>query len=121
VLSWSIGEPIAETFTGSHTVMTQGVQQSLWIVTPSGIEDEWLRNIKIYPNPVRDNLYVELPHDQSFSISLYDINGRLLFTKERFDTIGRIDLSGIEEKFLILRVSCLNTQKTMNFKIVKTK
>lgn len=120
-LSWTIGEPITETFLGSNSVLTQGVQQSKWVVTPSGIEDEQLGSYKIYPNPTRDNLYVELLPDQVFNVSLYDINGRLLLTRDGFNTTGKVSLSGMKESLLILRVYILNTKKTINFKIVKTK
>lgn len=120
-LSWTIGEPITETFSGSNSILTQGVQQSKWVVNPSGVEDEELGRYKIYPNPVRDNLYVELLTDQVFNVSLYDINGRLLLTREGFNTTGKVSLSGMKESLLILRVYILNTKKTINFKIVKTK
>jgi hypothetical protein len=41
--------------------------------------------LKIYPNPFRDSFYVELPDisidSESFTLSLYDIAGRKLLTR----------------------------------------
>ncbi|MDN4011674.1 M28 family peptidase [Chryseobacterium gambrini] len=42
-----------------------------------------LESIKIYPNPAKDYLNVELPEDvKDFSLEISDINGRLVLNKE---------------------------------------
>lgn len=51
------------------------------IISMLGIEDPDLAGIKIYPNPSKGKFWLELP--EKAKISLYDLNGRLLYTGER--------------------------------------
>jgi D-alanyl-D-alanine carboxypeptidase len=72
-------------------------------------------NIKLYPNPARNNLYIEWPHDSSEipSVEIISLTGKTLYRNE--NPFEEIDLSGFtsglyivkvrsEEKVLVLKV-----------------
>lgn len=122
-LSLSIGEPLTETYTTTNNLLTQGFQQSKWTVSPTGINDPKTIDLKVFPNPVTDRLNIEFPSGsgQAFDISLFDINGKLLFKKVGLNATGQIDLSNINESSLILKVYNLNTKTNQSFKIQKIK
>src|SRR5690625_7138871 len=51
-----------------------------------GVEDvtDWVKDIKIYPNPVRETLYIDTYDNigSEFSYLIVDIHGRLLYSSK---------------------------------------
>jgi hypothetical protein len=82
-------------------------------------------NVTVYPNPVRDELHIELQNPGhrilTLKISLYDIYGRLIHESETRNphTSDRINLSmtHLDEGIYLLRVQADNQSKTV--KIIK--
>ncbi len=59
-LSWTVGEPVIETFTGSSAILTQGFHQSKLLVTAL---DPMLfpgLTLTVFPNPVSSSLQLEV-------------------------------------------------------------
>lgn len=84
MVSWSLGEPVIETYTSSSLILTQGFHQP-WVKTVSipqiGVPDPL--TFQVFPNPAVDFIRVfnpkpESSEEQTTSISLYDFKGRLL-------------------------------------------
>ncbi|RDI12010.1 T9SS-dependent choice-of-anchor J family protein [Flavobacterium sp. AG291] len=50
------------------------------VVEILGLNDNALRIAKLYPNPVKDQLHVEVAQGELMSVNVYDINGRLCFS-----------------------------------------
>jgi hypothetical protein len=48
----------------------------------SGLSDEQLRLMRIYPNPVKDELHIVLSENANVNCSIYDLSGRELITQE---------------------------------------
>ncbi|MCF8332002.1 MAG: T9SS type A sorting domain-containing protein [Bacteroidales bacterium] len=63
------------------------------------------QNIKIYPNPAKDHLAIELPRNSHFSIELFDINGKVLHksTISNQKTVS-LDLSMYRSSMFFIRV-----------------
>lgn len=67
-------------------------------IIPSGIEDVYLQEknrIKIWPNPVKDILNIDIPDNDlamGIEINIYDSNGRWLFSKEQTRTVNVSEL-----------------------------
>jgi aminopeptidase N len=83
-----------------------------------------INEIKLYPNPVQDNLYVSLknPSDKKLTIQIYNSIGQLI-SQQQFDTIGQDELlelsfSRIPEGNYLVKVNGGNTT-LLTKKIVK--
>lgn len=74
-----------------------------------------LNDLKIYPNPVEDFLFIST--DKNFEISIYDTTGRLV-KKTQFQH-KKADLSDLEKGIYIGFISEINGEKSVTFKIVK--
>ncbi len=92
-----------------------------WVETEAecdalSVGDYVFQNINIYPNPVKNKLYISNLTDRS-KLSLYDLQGRKV-RFEKFKTkMTSFDLSNLEPGIYFLQVTLQNTSKT--FKIIK--
>lgn len=75
--SYTVGEAVIATGSASNVIVTQGFQQPT--VSSVGIEemDNGL-SVNVYPNPVSDNLTVEInaTNDLTVNATVYDMGGR---------------------------------------------
>lgn len=71
------------------------------------------QNIFVYPNPVKDILYIESPvHLQK--IMIYDMNGKIIYTSEETD---KINMSSFVKGIYILKI--VSENNVSEYKIVK--
>ena len=84
--SYSVGQLVYTTNTGSIGSVTQGMQQSFEIRVISGIKETEGINLSIsaYPNPTTDYLILKMSESplSVTNFQLYDINGKLLENKK---------------------------------------
>jgi Zn-dependent metalloprotease/PKD repeat protein len=94
---------------GSNSITKEGY---IIVATASGIDDEGAGSILIYPNPVSDHLNITCADD--FSVILYDLNGRIVYsgTNDRL-----IDMSDIKPGIYVLELNTGN--KLQKHKIVR--
>ena len=82
---------------------------------------KYISDIKLYPNPVADNATVEynLTEKASITISIYDINGRLLSNEQLGNKVGnqseRINTSNLTPGMYILQLRAGNDITTSKF------
>ncbi|MCD6013881.1 MAG: Secretion system C-terminal sorting domain [Flavipsychrobacter sp.] len=79
-LSYTVGECVTNTMSASSVILTQGFQQPPFsTVSVKKIIHE-NTDIKVYPNPVTDVVYVAIspPGNGNFSVVVWDTHGRLL-------------------------------------------
>jgi len=82
-LSWTIGETVIETFTGSSAILTQGFHQTRLTITAvdptlfPGLE------VSVYPNPVSTQLRVKISGEriQNLSYQLFNAEGKAILNK----------------------------------------
>ncbi|SEL73123.1 Por secretion system C-terminal sorting domain-containing protein [Aquimarina amphilecti] len=122
ILSFTIGETFTETISNS-----QSIDQGFW----SGIgslnqlsTEEFLTNIgviRIHPNPVSDFFTISIPDINNYTISLYNLNGQEVITKEVNATLigHQINISSLAQGTYILRLSIPETNENKVFKIIK--
>jgi len=81
-------------------------------------DDEILQGVNVYPNPVADMVMVEIKNDsgETYMISLYDINGKLLNTFKSSETLIEIPRGKTPAGIYELVASNGKQQKT--FKLV---
>jgi Secretion system C-terminal sorting domain len=75
---------------------------------PTGLRDELLADsaVKIYPNPTRDELFVELFTDNKVQakVTIFDLTGRMMHTEKTNSELLRIDTPQYARGIYFVRV-----------------
>ena len=116
-ISYSIGELITTTLTSSSAILTQGFHQTRlrWgvpVVSQPEIQ------MSVFPNPVKDLLFLQIEEPQGFDYLLYDVRGGLLEQGQVLDERTEIDFSSRAPAIYILRVTN-HKEEVRLFQIVK--
>lgn len=121
-VSYSVGQILYSTQTGTSGSLSQGVQQAFEISVISGIDtpDNVLLSCETYPNPTTNNLKLKIENkeDKSFKAQLFDINGKLLSVQEITIDETIIPMEQFPAQTYILKISN-NNQQIKTFKIIK--
>lgn len=123
-VSYSVGQVAYQTHTGTNGSITQGVQQpcEISVITTIGEAKDINLLVSVYPNPATD--YLQLTADGSkFSVmsllfQLYDMNGKLLQTKNLTADETQIDMSSYAPATYFLKVIS-ESKAIKEFKIIK--
>jgi hypothetical protein len=122
-LSYSYGQVVYFTNTGTNGSVIEGVQQPYEISIVTGIQQA--SDIKlfctVYPNPATDllTLEVEIADNENLFYQLYEINGKLLVRKKLIDTKTIISMANLAPATYFLKIT--DNQKVIKtFKIIKT-
>ena len=123
-VSYSVGQVIYTTNTGTSGSVAQGVQQPYEISVVTGIEEAIGINVSVsvsvYPNPVTEflKLKVESYKVEDLSYQLYDMNGRLLENKKITGNETSITMSNHSPAIYFLKITEAN-KEVKTFKIIK--
>lgn len=119
-LSYTVGQVVYTSNTGATGSVMQGVQQSYKIST-IGIEIEEI-NLELiaYPNPTKNTLTLNIDNYNSEKLSyhLYDMQGKLLDSKQVVNNSTTIDMQDLPVSSYILNVFNENSLKK-TFQIIK--
>lgn len=124
-VSFTVGQVVYTTNTGTNGSVAQGVQQPYEIsvvtslVTANGITLQ----CSAYPNPLTDLLNLKIDaltslSLQSMSYQLFDMNGKPLEYRKITDVVTSIKMSGLPMAAYYLKISENNTV-VKTFKIIK--
>lgn len=120
-LSWTIGEPVIETFTGSDVILTQGFQQGY--LSSNSIEEYLFTglNLQIYPNPTADDLNLLLKSDNSgiLQYHLHDLSGKTISHGLIADDLTKIDMQLYPKGVYLLRIIKKSGEPVQSFRVVK--
>lgn len=122
-VSYSVGQVVHTTNTGTTGSILQGVQQPFEISVVTGIEKA--RDIDLlvsaYPNPTTDHLILRVDHleGSDFSFQLFDMSEKLLESKRLSDNETSIDMSKFTPAIYFLKV-IENNKEIKTFRIIKT-
>jgi len=128
-LSYSVGQVVYATNTGTNGSVAQGVQQPYEISTVTGIEEAKGINLSVtaYPNPTTDFLTLEVKEFDfsNLHFQLFDINGRLLQSEKITGTQTSIVMSNLVPatyfvKVIVKSQGIASQQEVKTFKIIKT-
>ena len=80
-ISWTIGEPISETYTTTTKITTMGFHQPELGIATLINEQGQDKNILVYPNPVSEVLSVSFKDLESntYQLELLDATGKLVY------------------------------------------
>ncbi|MFA7401873.1 MAG: T9SS type A sorting domain-containing protein [Bacteroidales bacterium] len=121
-VSYSIGQVVYTTNTGTNGSVAEGVQQPYEISVVIGIEEAEGINLSVtaYPNPTIDYLTLEVKDFElsTLHFQLFDMNGKLLQNKKLTDTETQIDMSSYVSATYFFKV-IQDEKEVKTFKIVK--
>jgi len=120
-LSWTVGETVIETFTGSSAILTQGFHQSKLLVT--ALDPLLLPGLTltVYPNPVSETLLLDFQGEipQGISYHLYDIGGKVIRSGVVNQFPGKIGMEQCTPGTYLLKVLKNEQTPLKTFRIVK--
>lgn len=124
-VSWTIGEVAIATLKDKDNtlVLTQGFQQAYFEITSIGEPLSTNFEIKVYPNPASDYVWVDLKSDEikDATIELYDLEGKLIYSSKLnlIEGSTKIDLHNLNSSQYILRISDNTGNVLQTFKLIK--
>jgi hypothetical protein len=117
-LSWTVGEPAVGLMTAGGNQLGNGYYPALNLQALS-VEDNVLDvQLRVYPNPTSQSLYVTHPDMSSFGITIVDLNGKQLYS----GTINKeepLDVSNFTQGTYLLTAENKETNKKNTYKIIK--
>ncbi|GEM_PF-4128689 len=85
--------------------------------TITSIDDSFFNGLKIYPNPVRDFLYIEDSEKRIQNIQLINLTGQLIRTYHMANPDNQYDLSGMKRGVYLLQIE-LDNKRLYNTRIL---
>lgn len=120
--SYTVGQLVYTSITGTENSMAQGVQQPYEISVIIGITEAIADHIECicYPNPVRDYLQLKVSNGsfENLSYQLYGTNGKVLQNREIRGNETSVSMKDLTPATYILRVT-ENRKEIKTFKIIK--
>jgi len=117
-ISWTMGEPIIETFNSANNIITQGFQQNtLAVVSIYELQDNNTA-INVFPNPVNKFVYINTEKFTGLSFKLFDTNGKLLYTGNLYQNQTKILFNKYASGIYFLHIE-KQEQLIQNFQIIK--
>jgi hypothetical protein len=114
-LSWTIGEPVIETFSSGNNILTQGFEQD-YLNLLSTQELSQFNGIRVCPNPTSDLLQIE--SSGQLKVSLFTNDGKELnIPIEYFHDQFLLNLTELRPGIYHLKIS--KDQIPFEFKIIK--
>ena len=122
--SYTVGQMVYTTHTGTNGSIAQGVQQPYEISTTVGINEKTINlEMSVYPNPTTN--YLQLKVDASTSLSnqqiayqLIDMQGRVIENKKVDANSTAITMESLPKAVYFLNV-VKNKQIVKTFKVIK--
>lgn len=122
-VSYSVGQVLYQTHTGTNGTVSEGIQQPYEISVVTGLEEAKGVNLSVsaYPNPTTDYLTLRIDEFDisSLSYQLYDINGKLLLNEKITGNQTSIVMSNLVPSTYFVKVIQGN-KEVKTFKIIKT-
>jgi hypothetical protein len=120
-LSWTLGEPVIETFAVASAILTQGFHQTKLTVTAIDHPLFPELELSIYPNPVSSSLRLQVSGDQlqNLSYRLYNIEGKILISRKLEASPELINMELYNSGTYLLKVFRDENTPLHTFKVVK--
>jgi hypothetical protein len=117
-LSWTTGEAVVGLMQSSVSQLGNGYYDAKSLVA-LGIEDYSLDvQLKVYPNPTAQMLYVSHPEQTAFSIGIADLNGRQFYSGT-INTSTPLDVGQYPQGIYLVTIASTETHKKNTYKIIK--
>ncbi len=121
--SYTIGQIVNSSLTGSNGSLIQGLQQPYEIsIVTSTTDLAFDINAQVYPNPTTDQLVLNIVNQELKNLRyiLVDIQGKTIASDRINKSASRINMSSLSNGTYFLRVFS-NKQQVKSFQIIKNK
>ncbi len=120
-VSYSIGQVVYTTNTGSNGSVAQGVQQPYEILTVGLNENEPKISLSVFPNPVADNLILQVNEveQSTLTFQLCDAQGKQISKGQLTSKQTQINTASLATATYFIYVVNQESQKVQTFKIIK--
>ena len=121
-LSWTLGETVTETFEPGTITLTQGFQQTSFVIT--GLTEETAAQPSVYPVPSTGEINIDFGklEEGAWTFTLYDATGRQLIIQEMHTGEARsakLDLSAFASGYYLLTITRQENQNRFTYKITR--
>jgi len=117
--SYSVGQVVYTTATGTNGSVAQGVQQAYEISTTVGINETTIHlEMSVYPNPTTNYLTLKTEDNANLSYQLYDLQGKVIENKKVNANSTIITMEGLPKATYFLTVTD-NKSTVKTFKVIK--
>ena len=117
--SYSVGQVVYTTNTGSNGSVAQGVQQPYKISTTVGINETAINlEMNVYPNPTTNYLTLKVEKTEGLTFQFYDLQGKVITNKKVNSATTTVAMENLPTATYFLNV-VKNNQVVKTFKIIK--
>jgi hypothetical protein len=119
--SYTVGQMVYTTNSGSGGTLSQGIQQSIEVFTLSNPELTTVNLTAVtYPNPTSDYVVLAISDAKliDLSFTLYNLQGRVVSQGQVSQSATHIDMQILSAGTYVLKVN-QNNQELKTFKIIK--
>lgn len=116
----TIGELVVSTMSDGNTTLTNGFHQTLLTITTVN-ETEVANQYQFYPNPVNETLNFSYNNTayESINLQLFDVNGKLLWSKENITDNEQINFSNNLKGTYLIAVTDNKNNEIKTIRIIK--
>lgn len=119
-ISWTIGEPIIETYSSGTNTLTQGFHQTKLIITAIDDIRAQIPELKVYPNPASEFIIIHFSAETGKKeFTLYDLEGKAIKQDSFSNSETRIDVRSLAGGTYLLKIIMSESIQNQTFKIVK--
>ena len=117
--SYSVGQVVYTTATGTNGSVAQGVQQPYEISTTVGIKETSINlELSVYPNPTTDYLTLKVADFETLNFQLIDLQGKIIENKKVTARNTTIKMEALPKAVYFLNITKGN-QLIKTFKVIK--
>ncbi|GLR17753.1 hypothetical protein GCM10007940_23680 [Portibacter lacus] len=84
----------------------------------SSVDEEWLSEVKVYPNPMNDRFVIEIAEDVT-NIEIMTYNGQIVYNQALHSGKNHVDLSNNPRGVYFVKLYMNNGERVKFFKLIK--
>jgi len=118
-VSYSVGQVVYTTNTGTNGSVAQGVQQPYEIYVTTSVNQTAINlEMIVYPNPTTNYLNLKVEDNVNLSYQLYDLQGKVIENKKVTADNTTIKMEALPKATYFLKVTD-NNKTVKTFKVIK--
>ncbi|MGZ2370672.1 endonuclease [Ancylomarina sp. YFZ004] len=99
---------------GNDNYNSTEATQSFLVDYPTGIDDVFVEEIKMYPNPTTDYINIDFPTDKLKNIKILNMKGQLIKTAQAYQSL-RLNVQDLKEGIYLISIQTDETVITKRF------